>query len=632
MKDGFLRVATVTPNLRVADCQYNVHQILKEIAALPQDTAIAVFPELCITGYTCDDLFLQNALLNGAKEALAYLLQSTANIDTVIVVGLPIADGAATYNCAAVLQRGKLLGLVPKCNLPNHGEFHEARLFTAGEKTPRAFSFAGQQTILSAQMIFRCAEMPLFTFGVEICEDVWVANAPSHTLAAAGATIICNLSASNAVVGKREYLRDLVRIQSAKLRCAYLLCNAGIGESSTDLVFAGGNIIAEGGKILAQAAPFANGAVCTELDLQRLEYDRRKSTTFTQTSDVQTVSFSYPLCTLSLTRSFSAYPFVPDDVTARADRAEEILQMQAAGLAKRLQHTGADAVIGLSGGLDSALALLVTVRAYTQLNKNPKDITTVTMPCFGTTGRTLQNARALACAAGTTLREIEIAKSVKQHLADIAHDENTLDITYENAQARERTQVLMDIANSSGALVIGTGDLSELALGWATYNGDHMSMYGVNADIPKTLVRCLVSYESKRLGGLLGEALRDILDTPVSPELLPPKDGVISQETEQLVGPYILHDFFLFYMLRYGFSPKKIYRLALYTFADTFTPAVIKKWLQTFVRRFFNQQFKRSCLPDGPKIGSVSLSPRGDWHMPSDASSKLWMAELETLE
>lgn len=631
MKDGFLRVAAVTPAIHVADCDHNAAQILQEINTLPADTAVAVFPELCLTGYTCGDLFLHPTLLRGAENALSLLLHKTADKDTVIIVGLPVADGAALYNCAAVLQSGKLLGLVPKSNLPNHGEFDEMRHFTPGNAAPRSITFAGQQTLLGAELLFACTDMPDFRLGVEICEDLWIAASPSDKLAAAGATVIANLSASSETVGKGAYRRNLGMMQSAKLCSAYIFANAGAGESTTDLVFAGQNIIAENGTLLKEGARFSTGAIYTEVDLARIAHERRRLTTFTQGEPMQTVSFAYAMRTLSLTRAFPAYPFVPQDAAIRADRAEEILGIQTAGLVKRLQHTHAGTVVGLSGGLDSALALLVTVRAYDTLGWDRNGIQAITMPCFGTTGRTLQNARTLATAAGASLKEINIAKAVKQHLADIAHHEQALDVTYENAQARERTQVLMDVANMSGALVIGTGDLSELALGWATYNGDHMSMYGVNADVPKTLVRYLVAYEAERLGGELGAALQDILDTPVSPELLPPKDGLISQETEQLVGPYMLHDFFLFFMLRHGYSPAKIYRLAVDTFKEECSPDEIKKWLKNFVRRFFTQQFKRSCLPDGPKVGSVGLSPRGDWRMPSDAVAALWMDQADNL-
>ncbi len=629
MKDGFLRVAAVTPTIRVADCRYNVKQILSEIAVLPEDTALAAFPELCITGYTCGDLFCQPTLLKAAEEALIQLLAETAETDTVLIVGVPVANGAALYNCAAVLQRGQLLGLVPKTNIPSHAEWSEGRHFTSGNPLPRPISFAGQDTVIGSELIFACREMPEFRFGVEICEDLFVSAPPSAALAAAGATIIINPAASSESIGKAGFCRQLVSTQSARLHGGYLFAGAGEGESSTDLVFSGHRLIAENGNILKESEPFTAGAIYTEMDLQRLAYDRRRNTTFPTGGSMQTVSFSYPLRELTLTRPLATSPFVPQKPDDRDARAEEILSIQTAGLVKRLKHTHAGTVVGLSGGLDSALALLVIARAYDKLGLSRSGIHAVTMPCFGTTGRTLQNARRLAQAIGATLHEIDISESAHQHLTDIGHDETILDVTYENAQARERTQVLMDLANRFGALVIGTGDLSELALGWATYNGDHMSMYGVNASVPKTLVRCLVSYEAERIGGDTGEALTDILDTPVSPELLPPKDGVISQQTEQLVGPYRLHDFFLYYFVRYGFPPVKIYRLACAAFEQEFEPAEILRWLKTFVRRFFMQQFKRSCLPDGPRVGSVSLSPRGDWQMPSDAEATLWLEQLD---
>ncbi|MBQ6706603.1 MAG: NAD(+) synthase [Clostridia bacterium] len=631
MKDGFLRVATVSPALRVADCRYNLKQILTEIAALPENTALAVFPELSLTGYTCGDLFYQPTLLQAAEQTLIQFMEQTETTDTVLAVGLPVADGAALYNCAAIVQRGKLLGLVPKMHIPSHGKWSEGRYFTPGNPLPRPIRFAGQDTLIGSELIFSCREMPDFRFGVEISGDLFVSTPPSAVLADAGATVIINLAASSESIGKAALRRQLVSTQSARLNGGYIVAGAGEGESSTDLVFSGHSIIAENGTILQESVPFTGGIVYTELDLARLTYDRRRVTTYTPGRPMQTVSFSYPLRELSLSRVFTTSPFVPQNAEARATRSEEILSIQTAGLVKRLKHTHAGTVVGLSGGLDSALALLVIARAYDRLGLSRSGIHAVTMPCFGTTGRTLQNARRLAQAIGATLHEIDISESVHQHLSDIGHDEELLDVTYENAQARERTQVLMDLANRFGALVIGTGDLSELALGWATYNGDHMSMYGVNASVPKTLVRCLVSYEAERIGGDTGDALTDILNTPVSPELLPPKDGVISQQTEQLVGPYDLHDFFLYYLVRYGFPPVKIYRLACAAFEEEFEPAEILKWLKTFIRRFFMQQFKRSCLPDGPRVGSVSFSPRGDWQMPSDAEAALWLEQLDHL-
>ena len=631
MKDGFLRVAAATPSIRTADCAYNLEQMLQIIRTLPPDTSLVVFPELCVTGYTCGDLFLQSTLLRAAEQAVKALLDATVGVDTILAVGVPVPVGASLYNCAAVCQRGNLLGLVPKSNLPTYSEFYEGRHFTPADDEERTITYAGQSVMLSRRQIFCCKDMPEFRLGVEICEDLWVASQPSEMLAAAGAMVIANLSASDESIGKRAYRRQLVTTQSARLCAAYLYADAGEGESTSDLVFSGHNLIAENGAVLAESQPYTTGAVVTEIDLQHLCHDRRRMTTFVQADKGFTpIWFHLPKHSLELTREIPALPFVPGDPATQAARCEEILAIQAAGLAARLSLTRSDAVIGLSGGLDSALALLVTMRAYDKLGRNRAGIRAVTMPCFGTTGRTLGNARLLAKASGATLQEIDISQTVTRHLADIGHDGGH-DVTYENAQARERTQVLMDLANRFGGLVVGTGDLSELALGWATYNGDHMSMYGVNASVPKTLVRHLAAYEAQRYGGVLGEALRDILDTPVSPELLPPENGDIAQKTEQIVGPYELHDFFLYHLLRFGSSPAKIYRLARKAFAGRFSDDEIKKWLLTFIRRFFSQQFKRSCLPDGPRVGSVALSPRGDWRMPSDASAALWLREAESL-
>ena len=636
MKDGFLRVAAATPDIRVADCAHNLAQLLSIVQNAPEDTALLVFPELCLTGYTCGDLFFQPTLLKAAETALRDLLAATVGTDAVLIVGLPVAapaqsGGGALYNCAAVCQRGVLLGLIPKTNIPGYAQFYESRHFTAAPEQTVTVRFAGQDTPMGTDLLFACQSLPDFVLGVEICEDVWAPFQPSQRLAAAGATVIANLSASDESIGKGEYRRQLVCTQSARLLCGYIYADAGEGESSTDLVFSGHNFIAENGTVLAESDRFTTGLTAvTELDLSRLVYDRRRINTFRSGQPIQTVAFDLPVRELKLTRPIPSLPFVPADTAAQAQRCEEVLTIQAAGLEQRLRRTGSRAVIGLSGGLDSALALLVTARAYDRMRLPREDIHTLTMPCFGTTGRTLNNARELARACGSTLSEIVIGDTVTRHLSDIGHS-GARDVTYENAQARERTQVLMDVANQLNALVIGTGDLSELALGWATYNGDHMSMYGVNASVPKTLVRHLVKYEADRCGGPLAAALYDILDTPVSPELLPPENGVISQKTEQLVGPYELHDFFLYHMLRFGAGPTKLYRLAGYAFAGKFPVEEIKKWLDIFLRRFFSQQFKRSCLPDGPRVGSVSLSPRGDWRMPSDASAALWLAEADAL-
>ncbi len=631
MKDGFLRVAAATPAIRTADCSHNAEAVLSLINERPQDTSLMVFPELCLTGYTCGDLFLQQTLLQDAESALQMILQRTADIPCVLAIGLPVASGAALYNCAAVCCRGILLGLVPKRHLPTYSEFYEGRHFTAaGDDLCLPVHFAGQDTLLCAQQLFCCRELPQLVLGVEICEDLWVADPPSGTLARQGATVIANLSASDEAIGKDAYRRSLVSMQSARLCAGYVYADAGEGESTTDLVFSGQNLIAENGVLLAESRRYTTGILCTEIDLDRLLTERRRLTTFAPLPAPHKVFFSLPVKELTLTRRIPAYPFVPADDREKDARCEDILSIQANGLAARLRHTRSCAVLGLSGGLDSSLALLVTVRAFDCIKRSRKDIHAVTMPCFGTTSRTLGNARALAGACGVTLHEIRIGDSVTQHLREIGHD-GAHDVTYENAQARERTQVLMDLANRFGGLVVGTGDLSELALGWATYNGDHMSMYGVNASVPKTLVRSLTAYEAHRRGGSMERALLDVLDTPVSPELLPPENDEIAQKTEQLVGPYELHDFFLYYLLRFGFPPEKIFRLAVIAFAGAYSRAVIKEWLCVFLRRFFAQQFKRSCLPDGPRVGSVSLSPRGDWRMPSDASAAAWLARAEKI-
>ena len=630
MQDGYLRVAAATPAIRVADCAYNARQILALADKAPADTSLLVFPELCVTGYTCGDLFFQPALLKAAEEAVAFLLRETAERDMVLLVGVPVASRSGLYNCAAVCHRGRLLGLVPKSYLPSYAEFYEGRWFTPAKDEQTLLRYAGQDTLLSRSQIFACRSLPDFKLGVEICEDLWASPQPSERLTDAGATVIANLSASTEGIGKPAYRRQLVSLQSARLLCAYVFADAGEGESTTDVVFSGHNMIAENGAVLAESARFTTGLTAAEVDLAHLAFDRRRITTCTNSGSMTEIPFDLGIKPLRLTRPVSPAPFIPSDPAAKEACCEEILNIQAAGLKKRLEHTGGCAVLGLSGGLDSALALLVTVRAYDRLGKPRSDIHAATMPCFGTTSRTLNNARTLAGACGATLHEIDITRAVTQHLNDIGHT-GAHDVTYENAQARERTQVLMDLANQRGGLVIGTGDLSELALGWATYNGDHMSMYGVNASVPKTLVRYLVDYEARRYGGVIGGALTDILDTPVSPELLPPENGQISQKTEELVGPYELHDFCLYHFLRFGDSPSKIYRLAVYAFAGRFAEGEIKKWLKTFCRRFFAQQFKRSCLPDGPRVGSVALSPHGDWRMPSDASAALWLAEAEAL-
>ena len=622
MKHGLVRVAVATPSIKVADCGYNAERICSLVLDAPADTALMVFPELCITGSTCGDLWLQDTLLRGASAALETVLSRTVSVDAVLVIGLPIRAGGALYNAAAVCYHGNLLGVVPKVAL-NH---ENARYFTSGDGVDLVTTVAGQSTRVCADQIFACWQLPDFAVGVAIGEDADRAA----VLAQNGATVIANPAAVCAQVGRTEQQTRMAIARSEMACCGYLYANAGDGESTSDAVFAGHNVIAENGTLLREAAPFATGMTATELDLGRLAHDRRQNTLFAPKSQIALAWFDMPIKTLTLTRKVSPAPFIPDGDAEQRARFEEILHIQAAGLAARLKHTRSNAVIGLSGGLDSALALMVAVRAYDLLCKPHAELHTATMPCFGTTSRTLNNARMLAAACETTLHEIDITASVTQHLSDIGHG-GEHDVTYENAQARERTQVLMDLANRFGGLVIGTGDLSELVLGWATYNGDHMSMYGVNGSIPKTLVRHLVAYEAARIGGDTGTALNDILNTPVSPELLPPENGEIAQKTEQLVGPYELHDFFLFYLLRYGTSPTKIYRLACHAFDGKYPPEEIKKWLVTFMRRFFAQQFKRSCLPDGPTVGSVGVSPRGGWQMPSDASAALWIAEAENL-
>ncbi len=638
MKDGFLKAAALSPALRVADCIYNAGQIVRELqAAAARGVKLAVFPEFCLTGYTCGDLFLQHTLQQGALEGLQTVLDVSRELDTVVLVGLPLLVRGKLYNCAAVLCRGRVLGLVPKTYLPNYGEFYEKRQFTAGSAEIETVTVCGQEVPFGTSLLFRCRQMPSFVLGVELCEDLWSALPPSTFHALAGATVIANLSASDETVGKAEYRRALVENQSARLLCSYLYASAGHGESTQDMVFAGHDLIAENGTLLAEAAPFAGGHAETEIDCQRMEAERARNTSFEPACEgYQTVEFDLPLTETVLTRWVDPTPFIPHNEQLRAQRCELILKMQADGLAKRLEHARAKtAVIGISGGLDSCLALLVAVRAMKQLGRPVSDVLAVTMPCFGTTKRTRSNAEILCDELQVSFTEIDIANTVHSHFADIGQDENMLDVTYENGQARVRTLELMDTANRTGGLVVGTGDLSELALGWATYNGDHMSMYGVNAGVPKTLVRHLVRYEADIAATpALREVLLDILDTPVSPELLPARDnGEIAQRTEDLVGPYELHDFYLYYVLRFGFGPAKIFRLAKAAFAGRpeYPDEVLYRWLRNFYWRFFAQQFKRSCLPDGPKIGSVTLSPRGDWRMPSDACAALWLAELEQL-
>lgn len=635
MNLGFVRVAAATPKIRVADCDRNKNEIIKLInEANSEGVSLIVFPELCITGYTCGDLFLQKTLLDGAKNALIDIVKATADVDIITVVGLPVAVRGNLYNCGAVISRGRLICLVPKINIPNYSEFYEMRHFTSAENYMCEHVDFGELGMVDVvtDVIFESTKMSDFTFGVEVCEDLWVANSPSINLATGGANIIVNLSASDEVIGKPKYRQSLIEMTSAMLICGYIFADAGLGESTTDMVFSGNNIIAENGVSLVQAKRYTTGMIYTDIDVEKLAGERRRMTTYKTHSNCKRYSFSVGTKNFTLSRTFSRTPFVPSSKSDIDQRCQEILSIQSVGLATRLEHTGIkNAVIGLSGGLDSTLALIVTVHAFDRLGISRSNITAVTMPCFGTTKRTKSNAEKLAEAYSVSFKEVNITQAVNQHFKDIEHDSDITDVTYENSQARERTQILMDIANKNNALVIGTGDLSELALGWATYNGDHMSMYAVNASVPKTLVRYLTSYEAEMSEGSLKTVLLDILATPVSPELLPPTDGEISQKTEDIVGPYELHDFFLYYFVRFGFTPVKIFYLAKQTFKDVYSSQIIIKWLQVFIKRFFTQQFKRSCLPDGPKVGSVTLSPRGDFRMPSDAAVSLWQKQLESI-
>lgn len=642
MKDKFLKAAAITPDIRVGDTDFNTENIIKAMnEAHKLDVKLAVFPELVISGYTCNDLFLQDILLKGSLDGLKKIIKASENLDMVTIVGLPFLNNFKLYNVAAVVFNGTLLGLVPKQHIPNYSEFYEARHFAVGPKEVSYIDIpelgyeledSGSFVSFGANLLFKAKNLPELVIGIDICEDLWMPVPPSCYHAMASATVIANLSASDETTGKDLYRRELVKNQSARLISGYIYADAGEGESSTDLVFAGHNLIAENGSILSETKRFENGMTISEIDLGRLVSERRRMSTFTindpETNGYEVAEFEFKnICDTTLTRHFEKTPFVPNDKNDRDRRCDEILNIQAKGLKKRLEHTHCkSAVIGISGGLDSTLALLVTAKAFDMLGLDRSGICAVTMPCFGTTDRTYQNACILTEKIGATLKEVPIHEAVNLHFRDIGHDSSIHDVTYENSQARERTQILMDMANQYNGMVIGTGDMSELALGWATYNGDHMSMYAVNCSVPKTLVRYLVLYyaettENKKLS----EVLMDVLDTPVSPELLPPVDGVISQKTEDLVGPYELHDFFLYYMLRFGFPKAKLYRMAKLTFDGVYDDETIKKWLDKFYWRFFSQQFKRSCLPDGPKVGSVAVSPRGDLRMPSDASPTAWL-------
>ena len=651
MAYGFIKAACVSPRMKVADCVFNAQEIVAEAERSAKNGAsVIVFPELSITGYTCGDLFFQQTLLQAAQNQLSEIIKKTAALNSLIFVGLPLARTEGIYNCAAAIFSGRLLALYAKSYLPNYGEFYERRQFTPFQQNMETqfINFAGFENVpFGTDILLQDEKNPSLTIACEICEDLWVPVPPSSRHVLAGATLIANLSAGNEIIGKAEYRRSLVKGQSARSICAYLYANAGKDESTQDMVFAGHNMIVENGGLLSESDLFSNQTVYADIDLERICQERRRTTSFgssannnlfnddyTQVlfnlSDSEVTGLAAGAETDSFTRYVDPHPFVPNDKEKRSQRCLEVITLQYQGLAKRLRHINCQsAVIGLSGGLDSTLALLITCRAFDSVGLERKKITAITMPCFGTTDRTYNNACALARECGVTLKEVRIADSVRQHFKDIGQDEEVHDITYENGQARERTQVLMDYANKTNGIVIGTGDLSELALGWCTYNGDHMSMYGVNSSIPKTLVRYLVQWFADENNS---DILRDILDTPVSPELLPPSQGQISQVTEDLVGPYELHDFFLYYLLRFAFSPSKIFFLALHSdLAKSYSREVILKWLKTFYRRFFNQQFKRSCMPDGAKVGTINLSPRGDWRMPSDAMASVWMQEIEKL-
>lgn len=638
MREGFIKTAAVTPDVKVADTIYNTRKICESITLCSEKGAkIIVFPELCITGYTCGDLFLQEHLLTMAKKGLLEIAAYTEEIDAIVFVGLPITYRGKLYNVAAAINKGEVLGLIPKTFIPNYNEFYEARYFTRGMEETVYVKLSDEVEVeMGSKLLFVCEEIEELILAAEICEDLWTPNPPSTAHALAGATIIVNLSASDEVTGKDIYRKNLVSQQSARLLCGYVYASAGEGESTQDVVYSGHNLIGENGTVLAESKRFYNEIIYSEIDVNKITEERRRMSTFENTGGNDYMEMTFSLCDMEeteLTRFIDSAPFVPGIKEEREKRCEEILSIQAMGLKKRLLHTGCkSAVVGISGGLDSTLALLVTVRAFTLAGLDTKGIKAVTMPGFGTTDRTYANALKLIECLSAEVMEVPIGEAVTLHFRDIGHDFKVHDVTYENSQARERTQILMDIANQCNGLVIGTGDMSELALGWATYNGDHMSMYGVNASVPKTLVRHLVRfYADTCQDDRLEEVLLDILDTPVSPELLPPKDGKISQKTEDIVGSYELHDFFLYYMLRFGYPPKKIYRLACKAFHRSYEKEEILKWLKNFYRRFFSQQFKRSCLPDGPKVGTIAVSPRGDLRMPSDACARIWLDELEEL-
>ncbi|HEY8421505.1 MAG TPA: NAD(+) synthase [Thermoclostridium sp.] len=641
LKYGFVRVGAAVPEMKVADCRFNTMKIIEIMEeAKDKDVYLTVFPELCITGYTCGDLFQQSLLLDMALKSLKEIADKSSEWNNIFIVGLPLLIEQQLYNCAAVIQKGKIRGIVPKRYIPNYNEFYEKRWFREGRNLTTDFvKLFGQEIPCGDDLIFQDELTPELSFAVEICEDLWMPVPPSSIQAKNGAVILCNLSASNEVIGKNEYRKVLVKSQSGRCIAAYVYTSAGIGESTTDLVFGGQALIAENGTILAQSQRFKKGSqlIVQDIDVKRLYHERVNSTSFTQ-SDFAVASRKIILEPVSfelrkLLRKIDRHPFIPSDSTEYNERCSEIFSIQTTGLAKRMTHTGLKKlVLGISGGLDSTLALLVAGQTVDMLDLPRKNIIAITMPGFGTTGRTYENALNLMKSMGVDCREIDIKASCLQHFRDIGHDPDVYDVTYENVQARERTQILMDIANKEGGLVIGTGDLSEMALGWSTYNGDHMSMYSVNCSIPKTLVKHIVIWFAENAATEeTARILKSIADTPISPELTPPdKDGEIQQKTEDIIGPYELHDFFLYYMIRYRAEPEKILYLAQIAFENQYDGKTIKKWLKVFYKRFFSQQFKRSCVPDGPKVGTVSLSPRGDWRMPSDASAALWLDQIDT--
>lgn len=638
MRDGFIKVAVATPKVRVADCEYNTNEIIHLIEeGMKQNVKIMVFPELSITAYSCGDLFLHDLLLEQAMEQLKRIKKITKFSEILVCVGIPFSYRGALYNCGVWVQNDRILGIVPKTYLPMYQEFYEGRYFTRGKEEINLIDLWGEYVPFGSRILLECEEMKELVLSCEICEDLWVPHSPSVDHCIAGATVIANLSASNEIVKKAEARKQLILTQSKKLCCGYLYASAGDGESTTDVVYSGYRMIGELGKELKSSKLFTTGLLISELDVKRIAEERRKMISFYQKKEEDGYCiqrFSMTLEETQISRQFSKTPFIPRDKAKRKNHCEQILMLQAQGLKKRLVHTKCQySILGISGGLDSTLALLVTVKTYDLLSIPREQIICVTMPCYGTTDRTYQNAVNLVKSLGATLREIPIHKAVDQHFIDIGHNKEEHDIVYENAQARERTQVLMDVANQYNGMVIGTGDMSELALGWATYNGDHMSMYGVNCSVPKTMVYHLVKHDCENIENMeVKSILQDILDTPVSPELLPPVEGEIAQKTEEVVGPYELHDFFLYYTLRFAYPPKKIFRLAKMVFSDKYEKSVIYHWLRTFYWRFFSQQFKRSCLPDGPKVGSISLSPRGDFRMVSDVSSALWIKEMDEIK